>query len=155
MSALLAAGHQVRVQTGAAARIGFSDDAYRAAGAQIVADAAAVYEADLIVKVKEPQSAEIPLLRAGQILFGYLHLAADPELTAQLLDKKIIGIGFETVTDASGTAPAGTDVGSRRTHRGAGGRAGADHGERRQRHPAVRRGRRGTRQSRHHRRAAW
>jgi len=103
VAALLAAGHQVRVQTGAAARIGFSDDAYRAAGAQIVDNAAAVYEAELIVKVKEPQSAEVSLLRAGQMLFSYLHLAAAPELTAQLLDRKIIGIGFETVTDASGT----------------------------------------------------
>ncbi len=103
VTALLAAGHQVRVQTGAAARIGFSDDAYRAAGAQIVDNAAAVYEAELIVKVKEPQSAEISLLHAGQMVFSYLHLAAAPELTAQLLDRKIIGIGFETVTDASGT----------------------------------------------------
>ncbi|MES1997766.1 MAG: alanine dehydrogenase [Pseudomonadota bacterium] len=102
-AALIAAGHAVRVQTGAATRIGLADDAYRAAGAQIVADAAAVYEADLIIKVKEPQPAEIPLLRPGQILFGYLHLAADPQLTAQLLDKKIIGIGFETITDTSGT----------------------------------------------------
>ena len=103
VAALLAAGHQVRVQTGAAARIGFSDDAYRAAGAQIVDNAAAAYEAELIVKVKEPQSAEISLLRTGQMLFSYLHLAAAPELTAQLLDRKIIGIGFETVTDVSGT----------------------------------------------------
>ncbi|MDP2026513.1 alanine dehydrogenase [Sulfuriferula sp.] len=102
-AALMAAGHAVRVQTGAATRIGLTDDAYRAAGAQIVADAAAVYEADLIIKVKEPQTAEISLLRPGQILFGYLHLAADPQLTAQLLDKKIIGIGFETITDTSGT----------------------------------------------------
>ncbi len=103
VAALIAAGHAVRVQTGAAARIGLTDDAYRAAGATIVNDPAAVYEADLIIKVKEPQPAEIALLRAGQIVFGYLHLAADPQLTAQLLDKKIIGIGFETITDASGT----------------------------------------------------
>lgn len=104
-AALIAAGHEVRVQSGAAARIGYGDDAYRAAGAEVVPDAAAVYAADLIVKVKEPQADEIPLLRAGQIVFGYLHLAAAPELTAQLLDKKIIGIGFETVTDAAGATP--------------------------------------------------
>ena len=103
VAALITAGHAVRVQSGAAARIGLSDDAYRAAGAAIVADAAAVYQAELIIKVKEPQPAEIALLRPGQIVFGYLHLAADPQLTAQLLDKHIIGIGFETVTDASGT----------------------------------------------------
>jgi alanine dehydrogenase len=100
---LVAAGHAVRVQTGAAARIGFSDEAYRAAGAQIGADAAAVYAAELIIKVKEPQPAEIALLREGQIVFGYLHLAADRELTSQLLNSKIIGVGFETVTNASGT----------------------------------------------------
>jgi len=103
VAALVAAGHQVRVQTGAAARIGFTDDAYRAAGAQIVADAAAVYAAQLIIKVKEPQPAEIALLRAGQIIFCYLHLAAERGLTAQLLDRKIIGVGFETVTAAGGT----------------------------------------------------
>jgi alanine dehydrogenase len=102
-AALIAAGHQVRVQTGAAARIGFTDNAYRSAGAQIVADAAAVYAAELIIKVKEPQPAEIPLLRAGQIIFCYLHLAAERGLTAQLLDRKIIGVGFETVTAAGGT----------------------------------------------------
>jgi alanine dehydrogenase len=103
VAALIAAGHAVCVQSGAAARIGLSDDAYRAVGATVLADAAAVYAAELIIKVKEPQPAEITLLRPGQIVFGYLHLAADPQLTAQLLDKKIIGIGFETVTDASGT----------------------------------------------------
>jgi len=100
---LIAAGHKVLVQTGAAMRIGFSDEAYRAAGAQIVADAAAVYAAELIIKVKEPQPAEIALLREGQMVFGYLHLAADRELTTQLLNSKIIGVGFETVTHASGT----------------------------------------------------
>ena len=103
VAALIAAGHQVRVQSGAAARIGFTDDTYRAAGAQIVADTAAVYAAQLIIKVKEPQFTEIALLREGQIVFGFLHLAADQALTAQLLDRKIIGVSFETVTADGGT----------------------------------------------------
>ena len=103
VTALIGAGHQVRVQSGAAVRIGFTDDAYGAAGAQIVADTAAAYAAQLIIKVKEPQFTEIALLRAGQIVFGFLHLAADCELTARLLDRKIIGVSFETVTAASGT----------------------------------------------------
>lgn len=103
VAALVGAGHSVRVQSRAATRIGFSDDDYRRAGAVIAADAAAVYAAELIIKVKEPLPAEIPLLREGQIIFGYLHLAAAPALAAQLLARKIIGIAFETVTDASGT----------------------------------------------------
>jgi alanine dehydrogenase len=102
---LVDAGHTVRVQTGAARRIGYSDDDYVAAGAEIVADARKVYEADLIVKVKEPQAEEVALFHEDQIVFGYLHLAAEPELTRGLLDKKIVGIAFETVTDSSGGLP--------------------------------------------------
>lgn len=74
---LAQAGHRVMVQQGAAVAIGFPDDTYRAAGAEIEADAGAVFGfADLIVKVKEPQPAEIARLRPGQVLFTYLHLAA-------------------------------------------------------------------------------
>ncbi len=102
---LVDAGHTVRVQSGAAARIGYSDGDYMAAGAEIVADARTVYAADLIVKVKEPQAAEVDLLHEGQIVFGYLHLAAEPDLTHGLLDRKITGIAFETVTDGSGGLP--------------------------------------------------
>ena len=102
---LVQAGHVVRVQSGAASRIGFLDKDYLDAGAEIAVSAKAVYEADLIVKVKEPQAEETALLHEGQILFGYLHLAAEPELTRKLLDKKITGIAFETVTDSLGGLP--------------------------------------------------
>jgi alanine dehydrogenase len=75
-------GHRVMVESGAGAGIGFDDDAYRAAGAEILRHAADVFEAaELIVKVKEPQPGEIALLRPGQVLFTYLHLAADRALT--------------------------------------------------------------------------
>jgi alanine dehydrogenase len=99
------AGHQVRVETGAAEKIGYSDTAYRAAGAEIVAGPAQVYAAELIIKVKEPQLSELPLLQAGQTLFCYLHLAANAELTRALLERQIVGIAYETVTDAQGGTP--------------------------------------------------
>ena len=102
---LTAAGHQVLVETGAGNKIGYADDAYRAAGAEIVAGPTQVYAADLIVKVKEPQPSELALLRAGQTLFCYLHLAADAELTRALIERKIVGIAYETVTDAQGGTP--------------------------------------------------
>lgn len=66
---------------------------------------ASVYEADLIFKVKEPQPAELPLLRNGQILFCYLHLAADPRLAQALLERGVTAIGFETVEDGRGRTP--------------------------------------------------
>ncbi len=102
---LVDAGHTVRVQTKAAGRIGYQDADYVAAGAQIVADARTVYAAELIIKVKEPQSEEVDLLHEGQIVFSYLHLAAEAALTRGLLDRKITGIAFETVTDADGGLP--------------------------------------------------
>ena len=105
VSTLVSAGHEVLVQAGAATRIGFDDDLYTAAGARIVASAAEVYRADLIIKVKEPQLAEYPLLHEGQILFGYLHLAPAAALTSELLQRKVIGIAYETITDAQGTLP--------------------------------------------------
>ena len=102
---LVQAGHTVRVQTGAAARIGYLDRDYVAAGAGIAATAESVYAAGLIVKVKEPQPEEVALMHEDQIMFSYLHLAAEPELTRGLLDKKIAGVAFETVTDSSGGLP--------------------------------------------------
>ncbi|MDA8251630.1 MAG: alanine dehydrogenase [Rhodospirillales bacterium] len=103
---LTRAGHQVMVQQGAAAAIGFSDDAYRAAGAALGADAEAVFAfADMIVKVKEPQPGEIAMLRAGQVLFTYLHLAADRAQTEGLLQSGATCVAYETVTDARGTLP--------------------------------------------------
>ena len=103
--ALVEAGHQVRVQTGAGVGIGFGDEEYRGAGAEVAEAAAAVYKADLVVKVKEPQASETAWLRPGQLLFCYLHLAAAPQLAKALLEQKVAAIGYETVTDASGGFP--------------------------------------------------
>ena len=103
--ALVAAGHEVRVQSAAGERIGLTDQAYRDAGAIVVVDAAAAYEADLVVKVKEPQPAELPLLRAGQALFCYLHLAAAPAIARGLLDRSVTAIACETVVSPSGGTP--------------------------------------------------
>ena len=84
---LVQGGHDVAVEHNAGAGIGSDDEAYRSAGASIVGAAAEVFEAaDLIVKVKEPQAAEIALLRRGQILFTYLHLAADKAQTQGLIN---------------------------------------------------------------------
>lgn len=105
VEALLAAGHRVSVETKAGEKVGFSDDAYRSVGAKIVETPKEVYKSEMIIKVKEPQPSEIPLLREGQVLFGYLHLAADAALTEALVKKKIVGIAYETVTDSLGGLP--------------------------------------------------
>ena len=103
---LVAGGHDVAVETGAGAGMGADDDQYRAAGAQIAADADEIFErAEMIVKVKEPQAEERRKLRAGQILFTYLHLAPDPEQTRDLLDSGAVCIAYETVTDDVGGLP--------------------------------------------------
>jgi alanine dehydrogenase len=103
--ALVEAGHRVVVQTNAGERIGFLDSLYLAAGAEIVETAKEVYQAEMIIKVKEPQEYEFSLLHEGQILFCYLHLAPDPEQTKQLVERKIVGIAYETVTDLHGRLP--------------------------------------------------
>ena len=103
---LVAHGHEVLVERDAAAGIGFSDDAYRAAGATVAASAEEVFAAtELIVKVKEPLPAEIARLRADQVLFTYLHLAADPAQTQGLIRSGATCIAYETVTDAHGGLP--------------------------------------------------
>lgn len=103
---LVAHGHQVLVQTGAGAAIGLADAQYQAAGAQIVADAATVFaQADMVVKVKEPQPQECAMLRPGQILYTYLHLAPDPEQTAALVKSGAICIAYETITGPGGGLP--------------------------------------------------
>lgn len=99
------AGHSVQVQAGAGTKIGFSDDMFEQAGAKIVASAKDIYTNELIIKVKEPQNTEFLFMHEGQILFCYLHLAPDPEQTKNLLEKKIIGIAYETVTDEHGRLP--------------------------------------------------
>ncbi len=99
-------GHEVVVETGAGTGMGAPDSVYEAAGARIVPDAATVFgEADMIVKVKEPQPEECAMLRADQILFTYLHLAADEAQTKALMESGCVAIAYETVTDARGRLP--------------------------------------------------
>jgi alanine dehydrogenase len=103
---LVAHGHQVWVQAGAGAAIGLGDDAYRAAGAQIAADAPEAFaRGEMVVKVKEPQPAEIAMLREGQMLYTYLHLAPDPAQTAGLIRSGAVCIAYETVTGPGGGLP--------------------------------------------------
>ena len=104
--AFTAKGHTVYVETHAGEGAGFSDEEYKNAGAIIVNTPNAVFEqADMIVKVKEPEACEYDLLRAGQILYTYLHLAPNPELTDALLKKGVKAVAYETMTDAEGNLP--------------------------------------------------
>jgi len=103
---LTAHGHQVVVEHNAGQGIGMDDDTYRKAGATVVATAAEVFAAaEMIVKVKEPQAVERRMLRKGQILFTYLHLAPDPEQAADLIESGAVCIAYETVTAATGGLP--------------------------------------------------
>lgn len=102
----VAAGHQVLIEKDAGLGIGAANAAYVAAGAHIASDAAEVFgEADMIVKVKEPQAAEWKMLREGQLLFTYLHLAPDREQTLGLLQSGCVAVAYETVTDSAGGLP--------------------------------------------------
>lgn len=103
--ALVEAGHKVHVETNAGTQIGFTDEMYTKAGSIIVKSAKDVYECEMIIKVKELQESEFPLLKKGQILFCYLHLAPDPVQTKHLIDSGIVAIAYETVTDALGRLP--------------------------------------------------
>ena len=104
--ALTDAHHSVLVELGAGEGSGFEDDLYQRAGATIINSADAVWaEGEMIVKVKEPIAPEYPRMREGQLLFTYLHLAPDIELTEQLLKRKVTGIAYETITDHHGTLP--------------------------------------------------
>jgi alanine dehydrogenase len=105
VASLVAAGHRVRVQSMAGARIGFPDEHYRNAGAQIVTSPADIYACDMVVKVKELQSSEFPLMHPGQILFGYHHFAPDPVLLEAMLKAGVACVAYETVTDANGALP--------------------------------------------------
>jgi alanine dehydrogenase len=99
-------GHTVLVEAGAGAGSGIADDEYAAAGARVVAKASDVWrQAELIVKVKEPQAAEFPLIHRGQVLFTYFHLAADRALTQSVIDSGCVAIAYETVRDAAGRLP--------------------------------------------------
>lgn len=103
---LVNAGHQVLVQTNAGAAIDFTDEQYVAAGAKIAADANEVYgKAEMILKVKEPQKSECEIIRKGQVIFSYLHLAAEPHLTEMLMKSGCVAVAFETVTAADRSLP--------------------------------------------------
>jgi alanine dehydrogenase len=99
-------GHEVLVETGAGTGSGFSDEDYRCLGAQILSDREEVYRrAGLIVKVKEPQEEEFPLLRQGQVVFTYFHFAASRGLTDAMIRQGIVAIAYETIRNGNGTLP--------------------------------------------------
>ena len=103
---LIQAGQSIIVETNAGAGIGASDKDYQDLGAEIVSSAAEIFEsADMIIKVKEPQAGERAMLRPGQILYTYLHLAPDPEQTQDLIKSGAVCIAYETVTDDNGDLP--------------------------------------------------
>ena len=112
---LIKRGHRVIVERSAGTGAGYPDADYDAAGAALVSDHAAVFEqADLVVKVKEPQPSEYPLLRSGQILFTYLHLAASPSLTEALIKSGVTALAYETV-EVNGRSLTGQPVGAVRS----------------------------------------
>ncbi len=103
---LTAHGHEVLVESSAGAGIGMADAEYERAGASVVAKPSEIFaRADMIVKVKDPQAAERAMLRPGQVLFTYLHLAPDPVQTAELVKSRAVCIAYETVTSATGGLP--------------------------------------------------
>jgi len=104
--ALTDASHRVLVEKDAGEGSGFEDSLYARAGATIIESADDVWtQAEMIVKVKEPIAPEYPRMREGHLLFTYLHLAPDNELTEQLLQRKVTGVAYETITDRKGTLP--------------------------------------------------
>jgi alanine dehydrogenase len=102
---LTAGGHDVLVERGAGEGSGIGDDQYVQAGATIVATAADAWSADMVIKVKEPLKAEYGYFRDGLILYTYLHLAAEPELTRELAERKVAGVAYETIETADGHLP--------------------------------------------------
>ena len=106
VDALVAHHHRVVVEKGAGIGSGFSDREYEKAGAKVVEKKEDIWnEAHMVVKVKEPLEPEFPLMRPGQIIFTYLHLAADRELTHRLIESRIVGIGYETIQERDGSLP--------------------------------------------------
>lgn len=104
--ALTRAGHRVIVEAGAGNESGFADEEYRSAGAELLVEASAVWEtAEMIMKVKEPQPAEYRYFRKGLLLFTYLHLAAEPELTEALLQTSVTSVAYETIQSEDGSLP--------------------------------------------------
>jgi alanine dehydrogenase len=108
---LVKAGHQVHIEAGAGVASGFTDEAYEKAGAKIVASAAEVFDfAEMIIKVKEPQPAEIARFKPGQIVFTYFHFAASQELTQACIESGITAIAYETIKDRAGRLPCLTPM---------------------------------------------
>ena len=106
VAAFVARGHDVVIEAGAGIGSAIPDETYRAAGAAVVDGPDAVWErADLVLKVKEPLDPEFDRMQPGQVLFTYLHLAASRELTTRLLERRVVGIAYETVQLADGTLP--------------------------------------------------
>src|SRR5206468_2449509 len=105
VAGLVGHGHRAVVESGAGAGSRISDDAYRSAGAEIAARAADVWDAELVLKVKEPIVAELPYLRPGLVLFTYLHLAANEPLTRALAATGVRAVGYETVQLDDGSLP--------------------------------------------------
>ncbi len=97
VKAMVAAGHEVRIQTGAGLGSGISDEEYKACGGKIVPTAADAWGCDMVMKVKEPLPQEFQFLRPNQYLFTYLHLANEPELGAELIKKKVRAVAYETI----------------------------------------------------------
>lgn len=106
VAGFVAREHRVLIETGAGLGSGLSDRAYQAAGAKLVESATEIWrQADMIMKVKEPQESEFPLMRPGLILFTYLHLAANKSVTLALLERKVTSIGYETIQLDDGSLP--------------------------------------------------
>ncbi len=103
--ALRRCGHEVQIEKGAGLGSGFLDSDYEAVGGVVVDYSEQIYLNEMVVKVKEPQLDEYDMLRSGQLLFTYLHLAAEPQLTRSLLEREVIGIAYETITDSQGRLP--------------------------------------------------
>jgi alanine dehydrogenase len=111
VESLVKGGHQVAVETSAGIASGFTDEDYQRAGASIVSThAEAISTADLVIKVKEPQQAEISLFKPGQIVFTYFHFAASPELTQSCMESEIVAIAYETIKDRGGRLPCLTPM---------------------------------------------
>ena len=105
VAALTRSGHQVHIQKGAGLGSGITDAEFTSVGAKIVPTAADAWAAEMVMKVKEPLESEVQYFREGQILYTYLHLAPLPELTRQLMEKKVRAIAYETVENADGSLP--------------------------------------------------
>lgn len=108
---LVQAGHRVMIEKDAGIGSGISDEDYRAAGAEIVADCSPIYaQADMIVKIKEPQPSEYKLLKKGQLVFTYFHFSASRELTEAMLERQIVALAYETLQTPQGELPCLTPM---------------------------------------------